>query len=358
MFVNRIFLLSFIYLFSCISVFAEDAPIPAEVELPMDNEVKAYLDVFFQPSRLREQLYAEDSIDSGTRQLTRFTREQLETGTVAMIRYGSKKVQEGCFPMPNWEPEVLRNRMKDFIDESLWEADLHPLDMAESVVAEKREEIEKVIQSARSNLDCSHQKDLQAEEVEGIRIVNDTNFRAMLEKIQDRFSDTVPEHFLYQHILTHDELMARGLNLKPNEQFIFTRFKIGFIQIYYTAFQQTSRHFIEVNLNTPKGIKKQALPQIIVAWRSDDRFLDDDQFGQKNVQVQDGYFQIEPYIAKDAEGHEWVDEKRILVIYHTYTRVDPLYVCIEGISDLFRTAECRSFVEKMLSIFGRDHAKL
>ncbi|OGQ18042.1 MAG: hypothetical protein A3B70_05545 [Deltaproteobacteria bacterium RIFCSPHIGHO2_02_FULL_40_11] len=214
--------------------------------------------------------------------------------------------------------------------------------------------------------------DSQTDEVEGIAIVNNMNIYQVYDilKQRDRYMELMPNYFLYSHVLTAEELAAphRRLKAKPHEQFLFARFKIASYEFEYTAFNDATQYLTEVELNTKEGKTKQVIPGITSAWRVDPRFVDDGRFepifdqktgkiighngkfGQKDVLVMDGYLTLEPYIAKDENGYESVDTNRVLAIYHTYTRIDPDYADLTGLTVMFREAEGRKFMQNMVAV--------
>ncbi|MBI3019358.1 MAG: hypothetical protein HYY61_05660, partial [Deltaproteobacteria bacterium] len=185
---------------------------------------------------------------------------------------------------------------------------------------------------------------------------------------RNNYRSLLPEYFLFSHVLTPEELSARKIKTNPHEDILFGRFHMADITVEYSDFNEGKRNMVQVMLNTPEGKVKKEMMTITCAWTIDSRFIHDGRFvpvldkkteeiighngkfGHKDVLVMDGYLYLEPYITKDKNGFERIDESRILALYHTYMRVDPYYKDLTGITNLFREAEGRKFMEKMVSL--------
>ncbi|HBQ20371.1 MAG: hypothetical protein A2Z91_05345 [Deltaproteobacteria bacterium GWA2_38_16] len=372
-----------------------------------NNRVKEQLDDFFQPSIMKAQLYLQNTVDAGRQGMV--SRKNIESGTVAVFRYGNQKASGGFFPATAWATReierVIREHWEDGgIDPDIADEDLTPEEKAQKdqltldarkVVgytvgeqkrfltkawAEKQKELgrelsedekEKIKSVIVKNFPLK--TDTQTDETEGIAIVNNTSIYKVHEIFSQKgkYSSYLPEFFLFSHALTPEELSARKLKLNPFESFLFARFYIANMTVDYTDFNESKQSFRDVILNTPEGKTKVVIPVITEAWTIDPRFTDDGKFvpvldektgkiighngkfGHNNILVMDGYLETEPYIAKDEKGFEFVDESRVLAIYHTYTRIDPYYRDLTGLTDMFREAEGRRFMEKMVSVIQK-----
>ncbi|MBI2646620.1 MAG: hypothetical protein HYW85_06315, partial [Deltaproteobacteria bacterium] len=189
---------------------------------------------------------------------------------------------------------------------------------------------------------------------------------------RNNYRSLLPEYFLFSHVLTPEELSARKIKTKPHEDILFGRLHMADMTVDYSDFNEGKRNLVTVTLNTPEGKVAKEMMTITCSWTIDSRFNKDGRFvpvldkktgeiighngkfGHKDVLIMDGYLHLEPYIAKDENGFESIDESRIIALYHTYMRVDPYYKDLTGITNLFREAEGRKFMEKMISLI-RTH---
>jgi len=369
------------------------------------NHIKEKLDSFFQTSLLRDQLYLEDKIDAGRSQGI-VTRKDLEGGIVAVFRYGNKKASGGSFPESTWATSeiqrILREKWEDSgIDPDIPDQDLTPeerelkeegtQEVRQEVgytVGEQKQKIQTALEEAKKELGRNLTKeesdrikttltrtyptrsDLQTDEIEGLALIQNSSIYDIYDLFSQRnnYKSLLPEYFLFSHVLTPEELKTRRIALHPHEDVLFARLHMADITVDYSAFNESKLNKASVILNTPEGKVTKEMTTLTCTWTIDPRFLKDGRFvptldkktgeiighngkfGHKDVLIMDGYLHLEPYIAKDEHGFERIDEGRTLAVYHTYMRVDPYYKDLTGITNLFREAEGRKFMEKMMSL--------
>lgn len=397
-------LLVLTFLIFVLSIFAVHAQ--EKEPLPLGpNRIKEQLDDFFQTSLLKDQLYLEDKIDAGRSQ-GMVTRKDLEAGVIAFFRYGNKKAANGYFPEATWATQEIQRMMREKwedrgIDPEVPDKDLTPEErkLKEEGTKETRQEVgytlgeqkrmlQKAVEETKKELGRELTKeeidkvkatvartyptrsDLQVDESEGFSLINNSSLYDIYDLFSQRntYQSLLPGYFLFSHVLTPEELSARKIKTNPHEDILFGRFHMADITVEYSDFNEGKRNLVQVTLNTPEGKVTKEMMTITCAWTIDPRFIKDGRFvpvldkktgeiighngkfGHKDVLVMDGYLQLEPYIAKDENGFESIDESRILALYHTYMRVDPYYKDLTGITNLFREAEGRKFMEKMVSI--------
>ncbi len=397
-------LLALTFLIFVLSIFAAQAQ--DKEPLPLgSNRVKEQLDDFFQTSLLKDQLYLEDKIDAGRSQ-GMVTRKDLEAGVIAVFRYGNKKASSGAFPESTWATQeiqrIMREKWEDRgIDPEIPDKDLTPEErkLKEEGTKEARREVgytlgeqkrmlQKALEETKKELgrDLTKEEmdkikttvvrayptrsDLQTDEIEGLALINNSSLYDIYDIFSNRntYHTLLPEYFLFSHVLTPEELSARKIKTNPHEDILFGRFHMADVTVDYSDFNEGKRNLVQVTLNTPEGKITKEMMTITCAWTIDPRFNRDGRFvpvldkktgeiighngkfGHKDILVMDGYLHLEPYIAKDENGFERIDESRILVLYHTCMRVDPYYKDLTGITNLFREAEGRKFMEKMVSI--------
>ena len=394
-----------IFILSMVSALAsQKEPLPLGA-----NHTKEQLDDFFQTSLLKDQLYLEDKIDAGRSQGI-VTRKDLEGGVIAFFRYGNKKASDGYFPASTWATHeiqrIIREKWEDRgIDPDIPDKDLSPEERAlkEEGTKEARQEVgytigeqkrmlQKALEETKKELGRELTKeeiekvkanvvknyptrsDLQTDESEGLAIINNSSIYDIYDLFSQRnnYRSLLPGYFLFSHVLTPEELKVRNIKTNPHEDILFARFHMADMTVEYSDFNEGKRNLVQVNLNTPEGKVTQEMVTLTCAWTIDNRFLKDGRFvpildkntgeiighngkfGHKDVLVMDGYLHLEPYIAKDENGFERIDESRSVAVYHTNMRVDPYYKDLTGITNLFREAEGRKFMDKMVALI-RTH---
>ena len=401
-------LLFLTFLIFILSIFSAQAQNKDEDKEPLPlgvNDTKEKLDDFFQTGLLKDQLYLEDKVDAGRSQGV-VTRKDLEGGVIAVFRYGNKKARGGAFPESTWATQeiqrIIREKWEDRgIDPDIPDKDLTPEErqLKEEGTKEARQEVgytigeqkrklQKALEETKKELDRELTKeemekikttvirtyptrsDLQTDEIEGLALVNNSSLYDIYDLFSQRntYKSLLPAYFLFSHVLTPEELRVRNIKLNPHEDILFGRFHMADITVEYSDFNEGKRNLVPVTLHTPEGKVTQEMMTITCAWSIDSRFNNDGhfvpvldkktgeiighngKFGHKDVLIMDGYLHLEPYIAKDENGFERIDESRILALYHTYMRVDPYYKDLTGITNLFREAEGRKFMEKMVSV--------
>ena len=391
-----------------LSVFAAQAqnkePLPIGT-----NHVKEQLNDFFQTSLLKDQLYLEDKIDAGRSQGF-VTRKDLEAGVIAVFRYGNKKASGGTFPESTWATQEIQRIMREKWEDRGIDPDVPDEDLTREerklkeegtqearlevgyTLGEQKRKFQKALEETKKELGRELTKeeierikativrtyptrsDLQTDEIEGLALINNTSLYSIYDLFSNRnnYRSLLPEYFLFSHVLTPEELSARRIKTNPHEDILFGRFHMADMTVEYSDFNEGKRNLVTVTLNTPEGKVTKEMMTLTCAWTIDSRFNKDGRFvpvldkktgeiighngkfGHKDVLIMDGYLHLEPYITKDANGFESIDESRILALYHTYLRVDPYYKDLTGITNLFREAEGRKFMEKMIALI-RTH---
>lgn len=368
----QLLILSFLILIlTIITSYADDS-------IPIGrNRTKEFVDDFFQPGILKNELYVRDLVDAGPFYRKLISRKDLEAGEVAVFRFGNPKQGGGSFPESTWATIEIER----FISEYLEDHDIDPtipdeeldkktLDKKNQLKEECRQEFvgytigeqrrkvqeaweneEKKLgrpldKSERDRIQKSKQKefptfpDPQVDETEGIAIVNNVSILDVYKIFADRdeYMNCLPENFLYSHVLTTDELKRRLIKVNLEEELLFARFEMASINVDYTSFNEGKLDVVPVTLKRPDGTAQTTLPRATVAWTIDPRFNDDGKFvpikdskgkiighngkfGHREVYVMDGLLELEPYISKDAQGFESIDESRVIAVYHTYMRV-------------------------------------
>ena len=400
-----LFLTFVIFVLSIFAVQAQNKePLPLGT-----NHAKEQLDDFFQTSLLKDQLYLEDKIDAGRSQGF-VTRKDLEAGVIAVFRYGNKKASGGTFPESTWATQEIQRIMREKWEDRGIDPDVPDEDLTREerklkeegtqearlevgyTLGEQKRKFQKALEETKKELGRELTKeeierikativrtyptrsDLQTDEIEGLALINNTSLYSIYDLFSNRnnYRSLLPEYFLFSHVLTPEELSARRIKTNPHEDILFGRFHMADMTVEYSDFNEGKRNLVTVTLNTPEGKVAKEMMTLTCAWTIDSRFNKDGRFvpvldkktgeiighngkfGHKDVLIMDGYLHLEPYITKDANGFESIDESRILALYHTYLRVDPYYKDLTGITNLFREAEGRKFMEKMIALI-RTH---
>ncbi len=362
----------FILLLTVMSSFADDS-------IPIGrNQTKEFVDDFFQPGILKNALYDKDVVDAGPFYRKLISRKDLESGEVAVFRFGNDRQSGGKFPPSTWAKIEIKRFIYEYledhnIDPEVPDEELTPKErkLKQQLVEECRQELVGYTQgeqrtltqkawdeeekrlgrplnkSERDRIQASIEKeypvfpDPQVDETEGIAIANNVTIYDVYKIFSERgeYMNRLPENFLFSHVLTTDELKRRDINLKPHEELLFAQFEMAAIDVDYTSFNEGKLEFVQVSLKRPEGSVTTSLPRATVAWTIDPRFKDDGkfvpirdpkgkiighngQFGHRSVYVMDGFLELEPYISKDAQGFESIDESRVIAVYHTYMRVE------------------------------------
>lgn len=378
----KLLILTLIIFFLSIFSWANDPMPPKE-----PNQTKMYLQEFFQPGIGKNALYSDDMVDSGQQGI--ITRRQLEDGAVAVFRYGNPRSKGGIFPASIWASNEIQRTISEYIEDGLSAEDARTITgysfgeqkiYFEKVVEEKEKYLgrrltdnEKNILRASIEKTYPTQVDPQVDETEGIAVVSNRSILDIYRIFSQRnqYSSLLADHFLYSYILTAPELEKRKIVTGPHQDFIFARFYIAGMTVEYTDFNDSTLEFIPVILKKREGTVSTKIPQITTAWRIDPRFINDGRFmpeldpktgriiggngkyGHKDIMVIDGYIEISPYIAKDHQGFEWIDDNKTMVVYHTYLKIDPNYKDTTGFPPSFRESHSRKFMEKMMSIIQK-----
>lgn len=406
----KLLILTFIILCLSVLTWADTRP-PQKI-----NQTKEYLDHFFQPTLMKKALYAQDVVNAGAQGMV--TRKQLEEGSVAVFRYGNPKNSGGVFPSSIWAPPEIEREIFEYLDDNGIDPKKpddkltkEERERKKKLTLEKREDVGYTFQEQRQffnqaleekqkafGRELTHpekealqkiimttyptQVDLRVDESEGIAVIKDKSIDEMYQFFSQRnqYSALLPEHFKFSYILkpfdlNHPERSKRlegPIVLNPHEDLLFAQFYIAGMTIEYTDFHESHLSFSTIVLKKSEGKVSTQIPVITTAWRMDPRFIEDGlfepkmdpvtrkiighngKFGHKNILVIDGYLELSPYIAKDKQGFEWVDETRTLAIYHTYLKVDPIYKDPSGNPDYFREAESRKFLQKMMNLVQKN----
>lgn len=363
-----------------LSAYAQDGGTPLGTPIPLGpNKIKEHLDGFLQESILHRQLYTEGRIDAGTQGL--LTRSDLESGEVAVIRYGNPKALEGDFPYSSWATReiqrLIRETLEDWdldhpddqlTDQEKWEKASHIREVRRligySMGEQKQALLERKTELGRDLTEPEIEEvkrdfplilDMQTDEVEALVIIHHATISQVHNIFIDQnpYSALFPDYFRHSHLLTTEELSQREITLHPGESVFYAHYLMDDTIIKYTVLNQWTLETSPIQLHTPTGDIETSIPKITTAWEIHEKFFsnhnDTEEFANEGPYVVDGYLILEPYIEVDANGFQSISDSKVLALYHTYTRLDELHKDLTPIPIMFRLSVGRRFVQAIMT---------